>query len=332
MKPLVLTSLRGLQLRASGLADLVIPFAFRFIWKPLPSPDRLASYLGPRLPEHGHVDHWSGYVGRWPPGQKDTRNLSLVEFCRTYETVELWFDPDPVDQLQLIWLLDGLGSDPETVAKLKLRPVSYDMLTATGAQLAQWQAPYFTITQADIDTASATWCAYRASTPEAFFALLRRDLSRLPMLGPVVIDLLEELPSAATGLGGTEMRLLELVAGGYARMSWPLHLPSLRRRHVFNSLETGFLFEGLALGPRPALAGLDKEIGTLGRDDYENYNERDAAYKRARLSITDFGKAVLAHEEDFSRYNPIDRWWGGTHLTNDNLWRCDPVLIPPIKQ
>ena len=25
----------------------------------------------------------------------------------------------------------------------------------------------------------------------------------------------------------------------------------------------------------------------------------------------------------------IDRWWGGTHLTNDKLWRWDPVLLVP---
>ncbi len=31
--------------------------------------------------------------------------------------------------------------------------------------------------------------------------------------------------------------------------------------------------------------------------------------------------------EDFSRHNPIDRWWGGTHLTNDNLWRWSPALL-----
>jgi hypothetical protein len=47
------------------------------------------------------------------------------------------------------------------------------------------------------------------------------------------------------------------------------------------------------------------------------------------LSVTEFGKAVLAHTEDFSRHNPIDRWWGGTHITNDNLWRWNPALMKP---
>jgi hypothetical protein len=52
---------------------------------------------------------------------------------------------------------------------------------------------------------------------------------------------------------------------------------------------------------------------------------RHEVYLRSRLSLTEFGQAVLAHQEDFSRHNPIDRWWGGTHLTNDlavALRRC----------
>ena len=35
-------------------------------------------------------------------------------------------------------------------------------------------------------------------------------------------------------------------------------------------------------------------------------------FSSSRLSLTEFGKAIVAHKEDFSRHNPIDRWWGGT--------------------
>ena len=56
------------------------------------------------------------------------------------------------------------------------------------------------------------------------------------------------------------------------------------------------------------------------RSIVENLRDRHPAYLRSRLSLTEFGKAIVAHKEDFSRHNPIDRWWGGTHLTNDNLW------------
>jgi hypothetical protein len=329
MKPLILTGWHGLGLKDSGLGDFVIAFAFKFAWGELPPPDKLDAYLGPRLPEQERADHWSCFiVGPRSPRQKDRQHLSLVEFCRPYKSVEFWFDSEPVNQLQLMWLLDGLRSDPETAAKLKLRVVSYEMLTATPQQLAKWHAPAFDITRADLDIASITWQAYRASSPEAFFGLLRRDLSRFPMLRPVLIDLAEELPSASTGLGRTEMRLLELVAGGYRGLNGLFYLRGLGQRRVFNDWELGFLLEGLAHGPRPALAGLDDEIRAIPR---ERHYERQDAYRRSRLSITDFGKAVLAHQEDFSRHNPIDRWWGGTHLTNDNLWRYDPLLIPPVR-
>ncbi len=50
---------------------------------------------------------------------------------------------------------------------------------------------------------------------------------------------------------------------------------------------------------------------------------------RSELALTEFGKAIVVHSEDFSRHNPIDRWWGGTHLTSERLWRWNPALIRP---
>jgi hypothetical protein len=226
----------------------------------------------------------------------------LVEFCHQYETVELWFDPGPNDQLQLIWLLDYFRSHPEIVARLRLRCVDYNLITATAEELGRWKVLAVDVTSDELETASVTWQAYRATTPEACFDLLGRDLSALPLLRPALFDLLEELPSSATGLGATEMRLLELIARGYERTNALFHLWGLRRRRVFSSLEIGSLLEGLAHGPRPAVAGLDDELRTL---ETRNYRGRDEAYKRSRLSLTEFGKAIVAHKEDFSRHNPI---------------------------
>ena len=84
-------------------------------------------------------------------------------------------------------------------------------------RLGKWQPPAVDVTEKELETASAAWQAYRAPTPEACFDLLGKDLSALPLLKPVLIDLLEELPSSSTGLGATEMRMLELIARGYSR-------------------------------------------------------------------------------------------------------------------
>src|SRR5258708_5254605 len=207
MTRLILTSLSGLSLERSDLADVVVPFSFRFVWGPLPSPDELAAYLAARSDNHAPGTHWSDYIGRWHPATKARKDFGLLEFCRDCETVELWFDPGPNDQLQLVWLLDYFCSHPDIVARLRLRLVDFDLISASHEELGRWKMPAVDVTKDELETASVSWQAYGATTPEACFDLLGKDLSALPLLRPALFDLLEELPSSATGLGATAMRL-----------------------------------------------------------------------------------------------------------------------------
>src|SRR3954470_16998721 len=139
VKRLILTSLSGTSLVGADRAEIVVPFAFRFAWGPLPPADELAALLGPRLQEQGSGDHWSDYVDRWHPGAGERQHLALVEFCEPYETIELWFDPHPNDQLQLVWLLDYFRIHPRTAAKLVLRLVDFDMMVASEEELGSWR-------------------------------------------------------------------------------------------------------------------------------------------------------------------------------------------------
>ena len=161
-----------------------------------------------RARKHGPGSHWSDYAGRWRQANKERKDLGLVEFCQPYETVELWFDPRPNDQLQLVWLLDFFRSHPEIVPRLKLRLLDYDLIQASPEELGRWLVPAVDVTKDELETAAMAWQTYRAATPEACFDLLDKDLSALPLLRPALLDLIEELPSSATGLGATEMRLL----------------------------------------------------------------------------------------------------------------------------
>jgi hypothetical protein len=307
-------------------ADLVIPVTFRFVWGPLPSADELASYVAPRSAAHGPGSHWSDFVGRWRKSHEGRKALGLIDFCQPYKIIELWFDPSPIDQLLLIWLLDYFGSHPETAAKLKLALIDFSLVMADVERGGKWEVPTVRVREHDLHIGSMSWRAYRATTPEACFDLLGTNLSGLPLLRPALLDLLEELPSGTTGLGATEMRMLELLAAGYANTNALFHRWSLHRRRVFGEWEMGSLLEALALGPTPAVAGLGEELRTL---PYENYRGRHEVYLRSRLSLTEFGRDVVAHKEDFSRHNPVHRWWGGTELTNDKLWRWAPALRKP---
>jgi hypothetical protein len=314
------------ELRQHGFADVVFDFAFfRFVWGPPPSSDELAHFLGPYTSGHDGGRHWSV----WGEPKKTHKNwghpdLSLAGFCQQFESIELWFDVRPEAQLKQVWLLDYFSSYAEIVAKLKLRLVSFDLIMWRPS--GGWEPPASNVTEQDLATARAAWQAYRSPTPEACIDLLHRDLSALPLLKPALVDLLEELPAALTGLGASEMRMLELISWGYANVNPLFHHRDLRQTRVFGEWEYGYLLDGLAFGPRPAIAGHDDELRTI---PHEKLGARHEAMLRSRFSLTDFGKAVVAHKEDFSRHNPIDRWWGGTHLTNDNLWRWNPALVKP---
>jgi hypothetical protein len=61
MKPLILSGESGVSLMDTDLADLVVPFIFRFVCGPLPSPNDLATYLAARSDKHGPGSHWSDY-------------------------------------------------------------------------------------------------------------------------------------------------------------------------------------------------------------------------------------------------------------------------------
>ncbi|RXT50768.1 hypothetical protein [Bradyrhizobium betae] len=326
MKRLILTGWGGgSELTRSGLAEIVIPFHFRFEWGPLPRAEKLSAYFAAYTTDLGPADHWSDWV-RWPRGAKG-RKLSLAEFCEPYDEIELWFAATPRDQLQLVWLLDHLSSCPALGQKLGLRVLDSDLMFSPDYDFAKAEPhiPVAAVGAEEFEIAKLAWSAYRAPTPEACIDLLHRDLSALLMLRPALLELLAELPSPLTGLGATEMRFLEML-DWYANTNALFHLRSLRRTDVFGESELGYLLEGLALGPKPAVAGLGDELRTIDIDDL---GARHRVYLRSRLSLTEFGKAVLAHREDFSGYNPIDRWWGGTHLTNDRLWRYSSVLTKP---
>jgi hypothetical protein len=70
-------------LKQARLADRVRAFDLRFVWGPLQTPSEVKDAV--------QIDR-----------------LALSEFCERFDTIELWADQEPNEQLQLVWLLDLL--------------------------------------------------------------------------------------------------------------------------------------------------------------------------------------------------------------------------------
>jgi hypothetical protein len=321
MTRLILTSSDsggGCLLRA-GIGDIVIPLGFRFVWDALPSDARLEAMLGP-----GSLNHFPPHRLR----EFNPKEVGPLDLCERCDAVE--FDPEPNAQLMLAQFLDQLNSRESIASKLTLFQSDVDIAEQRPEAISEWRPPGVKIRNEHLEAASMAWQAYRQPTPEHWVDLLDKDISVLPQLRPTVLELLEELPMPATGLGATEMRMLELIAAGNATPSdvFPGHQKRNTRR-VFKYWEIGELLDGLARGPAPAVAGLEEGPFT---DELHDDESRHTRYKQSKLSLTVLGKAVLGQADDFSWHNPIHRWWGGTELTNDNLWRWDAVnqaLVAP---
>ncbi|MGX9429640.1 MULTISPECIES: hypothetical protein [Bradyrhizobium] len=333
MKRLILTSSDSAVgvLKRAGFADGVIPFGVRFVCGPLLSTTELETLLSARSVRQGaSAPHWLDSLAGTHPESARAHGLGLAEFCERFDAVELWIDPEPNSQLQLIWLLDHLRRHSNIISRLALVQMDTAIGNHLPSELVGLERRAIPIRNDHLEIASTAWAAYRAPTPAVWFDLLEHNLSVLPRLQGTVVTLLEELPNRGSGLGATEMRMLELISAGHVHPHdlFPGHeKPNERRTFVY--WEIGALLDGLARCPSPAVSGLDEGPFTI---EMHEQADRHARYKQSRLSLTELGKAVLAQADDFTRHNPIHRWWGGTELTNDRLWRWDSLnraLVAP---
>ncbi|MCK1745564.1 hypothetical protein IVA80_33575 [Bradyrhizobium sp. 139] len=317
-------------IQRAGLADLVIAIERRLVWGPLPSNAELDAFFAPRG-KQPHGLHWLDDTPAWRLEKSGVKDRGLIELFAECDSVELWTGPEPNAQLILLWLLDHCRSEGVATSEVVMRHLDITVGNIDSQRLAMLAPPAGRLTQDHLDLAGRAWRAYRTPTPQAWLDLLKTDLCLLPQLERSAVGLLEELPSVTSGLGATETRILELVAPGKVR---PFEVfpgdQKPNERRVFEYWEVGALLDGLARCPSPAVSGLDEGPFSL---DMHHDPDRHARYKQSRVSLTDFGKAVLTGSEDFCRQNPISRWWGGTHLTSDRLWRWDRdsrALVVPV--
>jgi hypothetical protein len=314
---------------AAGLADFVIVFERRLVWGPPLSQAQLDAYFTARTTQEQGL-HWQYHTPAWRLERSGGKGLGLIEFCARYDTVELWIDPDPNAQLNQIWLLDFLRGHEQLALKMGLVHADVSIGGLGPKKLKRRRWPRVQIGKDHLEAAGLAWRAWRSPTPQAWFDLLERDLTVLPRFRSSIVQLLEELPDRVTGLGATELRMLELLS---ERKASPFGLfPGYKlrnKRRVFGYWEVGELLDGLAHCPAPVVVGLNEGPFTM---DLHDDRQRLRRYKQSKLSLTALGKAIAAQTEDFGRHNPIQRWWGGTELTNDRLWRWDAAsraLVTP---
>ena len=243
----------------------------------------------------------------------------------SFERVVLWFEHDLYDQLQLLQVLDWFAAHPRGDGTLLLVQASGFLGRQTPEELQELKAEQRPVTSEQLALARRGFAAFRAETPEAWRALLDENLDALPYLRQAVLRMLEELPGP-DGLSRTERQILQALAAGALTPPALFVAVQGQEEAVFmGDYSFWKVLDGLALAAPPLVEGLKGA-------PFNPAARVDETYFRSSVKLTPLGAEILAGRTDHAGRNDIDRWWGGTHLTNAKLWRFDPDalrLIPP---
>ena len=241
-----------------------------------------------------------------------------------HEELVLWFEHDLFCQVQLIYLLDRFAQHELGQTRLSLICVNefpgVEGFRGFGELNEEQLAALFPqrqeVTQPQLDLGSKAWRAYSSPQANGLIALLNSDTSALPFLKNALTKHLQRFPWIGNGLGKVERVGLDLVAKGFC--NFRSLFPAFARRepeYGFGDAQFYLELKRLAEAIMPALT-----LTVAG-----NQAATDPAQMLlTSFEITEYGKAVLAGEEDFVRSNGIDHWLGGVHLVGSEApWRWD---------
>lgn len=319
-------------LRASGLEAEVLEWRDVLTDGPVPADpcleavsDRRAAYL-------------AGALGLDPAAVRAdfARRDAVLRAHGDYESVELWFEHDLFDQMQLLQLLAFFAAEPERPG-LRLMQAHTYLGVQTPEAMIQFEAMARPLRARQLATGQSVWAAFTAPTPNGLVQYAAQAIPELPALAAALRRLLAEFPAPLSGLSLTQERALRLLAQGPCAIG---HLfgavIELEEAQFMGDLSFFQCMEELALAPEPLLTGLlcpVRDLRSFTPDHPPGSQEQDyRAYVQRVLHLTPAGHAALANQFDHATSNRIDRWIGGIHVTQGHLWRYardQGHVIPP---
>ena len=248
-----------------------------------------------------------------------------------YDLVTLWFEHDLSDMLQLLQILDFFAGEKRERSSLRLVHTDRYLTKYSPEELQILAAEAKPAGTARLNQAAEAWARWREPDPRPWLALAHRPRLEIKHLWLAVTVSDSVLPSVDNGLAMPERFVL---ASLNAATKAPAELfADFTRWHdsQCGAYMGDWSFWGVIDDLVFARVPLVKRAV---RYRFGSYMQGPALerYRQDPVAVTDFGREVLAGRVDHAKTNHIDRWLGGTHITNDALWRWDNVshrAIPP---
>ncbi len=240
-----------------------------------------------------------------------------------FADIELWFEHDLYDQLQLIQILSFFAAAGRTDGLLMVQADDF-LGTQRADTILRFAERARPLAAADLDLARSLWADLTAPTPAAIAHRVTTLGDRLPYAASALARFLQELPAPGNGLSRTEQAILAGIADGTSAPGRLFHAVLAREEAAFmGDLSFFRLLDDLASCEVPLIAGLAPP--SSDGDDAERLLDAD-------LELTMAGQDVLAGDDDHVALSGLDRWWAGTRLHGRSVWRYDRGamrLVPP---
>src|SRR5215831_1378960 len=270
-------------LRVAGMAAEILPWRDMLHDGPVPqglSLEALSEVRGRYLAEAFAIGH--AEVGR----EFAARDATIRNHAK-FDRIELWFEPDLYDQLQLIQILDVLSGLGRTHGLFLLQADDY-LGAMSGAALRALDGSAQSVTGQQVEAARRAWSAFTASTPQALASVAGEEQAPLPFLPAALNRLIAELPDLQSGLSLTEERILSTLSDGALAVG-PAFKATVDQEDACFLGDTPFFrrLDGLTFCPTPLIAGLPFPSQRCGQGPgHPDYR----AFAQSTISLTEAGR------------------------------------------
>jgi hypothetical protein len=238
------------------------------------------------------------------------RDQILVDSL-SHDEIVLWFEFDLHCQANLLYYLDWYASHDLGPKRLMLicpetfpgRPTFRGLGELRREELESLFPTRGEVTSDQKRVAQRAWRSFSSNDPRAIESFIQWDSSALPPVAPAMRAHLERFPSTTNGLGVVSRKTLEVLNE--------------------QPLPFGKLFPRVSATPEMFRHGMG-DLTLLAYLDMLSSGPSPLITKNGAFEITETGRRVLENQADAVELNGIDVWYGGVHLTTDNLTRWNP--------
>ena len=266
-------------------------------------------------------------------GEAAIRDFQLrdhhLQSCARYERINLWFEHDVLDQLQLLQILDWFCKNAGAQMDLHLICINQfngvhsfrGLGQLSPSQIASLLPASAKISNQMLQEASLGWSAFRNHNPNELLSYALSEPTSFPFMKTALIRFLKEFPWTSDGLTQTERQILQLLGDGVADPGDLFELNMQSEECFFmGDWPTYAVIASLCSGKSPLCETRAEPfwyppLKRLGREQF----------RAQRLQLTRQGRDVLEGKSNAHGLLPRPEWRGGVQLkSNDGLWCWDP--------